>query len=188
MSVGALLVTPEKVLVGTGNPFKPADTHMPSGLYASVDGGDCWEQVDDGEGHYQYVTLTYAPAAPGQPVLVLTKDWWKDGLNNLWRLDMASPVPQRGQLWTYDHRVVAVLAEDGANPGWYAATNLGEVVRGSLDVPSQVERLPRITRCMLPPTCDMALAPDTGAGPPLLLAGGRVFRLTSGPWWRRVWP
>jgi hypothetical protein len=191
LSVGALLATPEKVLVGTSDPFELTDAHVPSGLYASADAGDCWEQVDDGEGRYQYAALTHLPAAPGQPLLVLARDWWKEpgsGTWGLWRLDMASSPSRRELLWTHDHTVGAVMAEDGVNPGWYVATNLGEMVRGSLDVPAQVKKLPRLTRCMLPPTCDVAWVADTGEGPPVLLAGGRVFRLTPGPWWRRVWP
>ena len=186
LSVGALLVTPERVVIGTGDPCKPTDTYLPSGLYASTDGGDCWERIDDGEGHYQYVTAIDLPAVPGRPLLVLTKDWWEDGLSRLWRLDVASPSPERRLLWAYAHGVRAVIAGDGDNPGWYAATDLGEVLHGSPDAPDRVERLPRITCCML--ACDVALAPDVGEGPPVLLAGGRVFRLTDGPWWHEVWP
>jgi hypothetical protein len=84
--------------------------------------------------------------------------------------------------------VGALLAQDGASPHWYAVTDLGEAVRGSLDVPAQVEKLPRLPRCLLPPACDVALVPDAGGGPPTLLAGGRAFELARGSWWRRVWP
>jgi len=191
MSVGALLAAPGKLLIGTGYPLDLTDAHVPAGLYASADGGECWEQVDDGGGHYQYVRVAQLAAAPGQPVLALIRDWWKEpgsGTWGLWRLDVSSSPARRELLWAHDHTVGALLVQDGTQPRWYAATDLGEAVRGSVDVPAQVERLPRITRCLLPPACDVALAPDVGAGPPMLLAGGRVFALKHGPWWRRVWP
>lgn len=191
LAVGALLVTPERVLVGTGDPFLLTDAHVPSGVYASEDGGDCWKQVDNGQGRYQYVALAYLPALPEQPLLVLARDWWKEpgsGTWGLWRLDMASSPPRRELLWTHNHTVGALMADDGADPGWYAVTNFGELVRGSLDVPARVEKLPRLTRCVLPPTCDVDWASDSREDLPILLAGGRVFRLAYGPWWRRVWP
>lgn len=191
LSVGALLVTSKMVLVGTGDPFELTNAHVPGGLYASADAGDCWKRVDDGEGRYQYAALSHLSTTPGQPLLMLTRDWWKEpgsGIWGIWRLDAASPSPRRELLWTHDHTVGAIVAEGGADPGWYAATNFGEVVRGSLDVPAQITRLPRLTRCILPPTCDVAWVPDTAEGPPLLLADSRVFRLMRGTWWRRVWP
>jgi len=188
LSVGALLVTEEQVLVGTGSPHDWSHDRVPCGLYASIDGGDCWDLVDAGRTQVQYLALDHVPGAPGHPLLILAVDWWKepgDDCWGLWRLDLDAPTDKE-KIWTHPHRVAVILAHDGDPPGWYAATDLGEVVHGTLDVPAQVERLPRVTRCL--PACAVDLASDANAGPPLLLAKGRLYRLTQGPWWRRVWP
>ncbi len=192
---GALLAIPGKVVIGTNDPNELSpDSDVPSGLYVSSDKGNCWERVDDGKGRYQYAMLTHLPTAPGQSLLMVTIDQWKEsGIDGwqFWHLDVALSLPQRELLWTQDHIIEAIIADGGADPGWYAANSFGEVVRGSL-VPDQIEDLPRLTHCIVDCTVDLTV--DIGKGPPVLLANsllsddGRVFRLTHGPWWRRIWP
>ncbi|OIO98309.1 MAG: hypothetical protein AUK03_01485 [Anaerolineae bacterium CG2_30_64_16] len=188
LSVGALLVTSDFVIVGTGNPEDMTDAHIPSGLYLSADQGNCWFRIDDGEGHLQYVLLAAALDQPESPLLVMTKDWDRSGGEEswvLWRIDLAPAPARRKLLWTHKRTVEALIATGDDDPRWYAVNALGEVMVGSPDVPGQFTRLPRLTRCL---PCEAAFAPDLGPGPPLLLAADRVYRLTQGPWWRRLWP
>jgi len=188
LAVGALLVTADFVVVGTGNPNDLTDAHVPAGLYLSADQGNCWSRIDDGAGHLQYVLLASAPDALAAPLLVITKDWAQnpgEASWALWRIDLMPTPSRRKLLWTHKRTVEAVIAIGSDVSRWYAVNGLGEVMAGSLDLPGQYTRLPRVTRCL---PCEAAFAPDLGSGPPLLLAANRVYRLTEGPWWRRLWP
>ena len=189
LTVGTLLTTPARVIVGTGDPDKPTDTYMPSGLYASSDGGECWTQLHAGTGDYQYVELAPVPDMEGQSLLILTRNWSKDGRADLWLMDTASAKPELVPLWNHSHtRVNSILAKGGDDPHWYIVTDFGQVWHDAIkaySMESKPAKLPRINRCLL--TCSTDLVPDVGSGPPLLLAGDRVYRWTRGPWWRRIW-
>ncbi|MFQ5612441.1 MAG: TIR domain-containing protein [Anaerolineae bacterium] len=187
LAVGALLVTPDLVIVGTGDPFELTDAHVPDGLYLSDDGGRCWRQVDRGRGRDEYRALAYAPTPDAGYALILIRDWGKEPGENpvgVWRVDLTAATPERQVLWAQRSAITGLVVE-GSN--WYSATPLGQIRQGSLDVPARTQELPRLVPCLVL-VCDVALAAGPDAGPPLLLAGGRVFRLQQGPWWRRWWP
>jgi hypothetical protein len=187
LAVGALLATPGRVIAGTGDPFELTDVHAQSGLYISADGGRCWSTVNDG-GRDEYLALAYAPVPAGDYVLALVQDWWKEREERpvgVWQVNLSTLVPTRRLLWAGSGVVPRLLVEGDR---WYVGTPFGGVLSGTLDVPAQVQALPRVFPCIALACLDMALAPDEPAGPPLLLANGWVVRLQQGPWWRLVWP
>jgi hypothetical protein len=186
LAVGALLATPGHLVVGTGDPFYLTDVHVPSGLYTSTDGGRCWQQVDDGRGRDEYRALAFVPTSAADYILILVRDWGREPDENpvgVWRLDLTLAAPKRQLLWAQRSTVGSLVAKGEI---WYIATPLGRVLQGTLDVPARTQELPRLTPCFAL-VCDVASVSDRDAGL-LLLAGGRVFRLQPGPWWRRVWP
>jgi hypothetical protein len=187
LAVGALLATPGHLVVGTGDPFYFTDVHVPSGLYTSSDGGRCWQQVDDGRGRDEYRALAFAPTPAADYVLILVRDWGKEPNEDpigVWLLDLTAAAPRRQLLWAQRSAIGSLVVE---GESWYIATPLGKVLQGTLDIPAHTQELPRLTPCFAL-VCDVALVSGRDAGSPLLLAGGRVFRLQQGPWWRRVWP
>ncbi len=187
LAVGTLLATPGHLIVGTGDPFYFTDVHVPSGLYTSTNGGRCWQQVDDGRGRDEYRALAFAPTPAADHALLVVRDWGREPDENpvaVWRLDLTLAAPKRQLLWA-QRSAIASIGVQGES--WYIATPLGKVLQGTLDVPARTQELPRLAPCFAL-VCDVALVSDRDRGPPLLLAGGRVFRLQRGPWWRRVWP
>lgn len=187
LAVGALLATPGRVVVGTGDPFELTDVHAQSGLYISADGGRCWYTVN-GSGRDEYLALAYAPTPTGDYVLTLVQDWWKqfdEDPFGIWRVNLTTPAPTRHLLWTGNRAIPRLLVEGDR---WYVVTPFGGVVSGTLDVPAHIQDLPRVWPCITLACLDMALAPDQAPGPPLLLANGWVLRLQQGPWWRLVQP
>jgi len=185
LDVGAMLATGDAIYVGTD---EPEDAGAGAGLYASRDGGDCWQRVDDAEGRYEYMALADVPGTTGQ-LVVLTCDHsavWGKANFHLWRLQ--ADQGRTRLLWESRHTTATLYVTPGTPSMWYVATDLGEVFRGPLDKPGTKERLPRLTRCALPPACLCDLAPDFEPGPPLLLADDRVFRLQIGHWFHRLWP
>lgn len=184
LDIGAVLSTADGLYVGTDVRLAypgPAD-----GLYVSHDEGNCWQMLHDAEGRYQYLALADVPGA--SDLLLLTLDstaQWGSADIHLWQL--LKPHGQAKILWETGLTPVTVHVDVGTPPMWYVVTNEGKACRGS---PGKTgcESLPRVTRCMLPPTCFTDLAPDFELGPPLLLADDRVFRLGTVPWYRRLWP
>ena len=102
---------------------------------------------------------------------------------HLWLLH-ETPGQQR-ILWESRHTAVALEVVAALAPTWYVVTDLGEIFRGGLTQAGS-EALPRIPQCAL--SCVTDLTSDFVSGPPLLLAQGRVLRLGTVPWYRRVWP
>jgi hypothetical protein len=186
LAVNALLAMPGRLVVSTSTPFTLTSSHVPNGLYTSVDKGVCWKKIDDGGLRYEYLSLAYAPTSSARYLLVSAWDWQNEPHENrfrIWSLNLTDSVPKREVLWTNKQSARAFIVE-GVH--WYAATRLGRVVQGTLDIPAWVQELPYMLPCFL--SCDVGLASDRNPGPPLLLANGRVFRLQKGPWWRRIWP
>ncbi len=182
---GALLVTVNTVYVGSdGTLQRPGPA---AGLYASHDGGDCWQRVDDAEGRYQYQALADMPDAAGQ-IVALTSDFSAEARDTeltLWQVRAGQG--RTRPLWQSGNTAVRVHIDARMPVTWYIATDVGRVFRGSPDA-SYKEELPRVTRCMLPPTCWTDLAPDLEPGPPLLLANDRLYRYALVPWYRYLWP
>lgn len=185
LDVGAMLAAADRLYVGTYSRLTlypgPAD-----GLYVSHDEGNCWHMLHDAEGRYKYLALADVPGT--RDLLALTLDsaaQWGSADIHLWHLQGTQG--QAKTLWESRYPAVTVHVETGAPPTWYVATDVGGVSRGSLGKAGW-ERLPLLTRCVLPPSCFTDLAPDFDPGPPLLLAGDRVFRLGTVPWHRRLWP
>jgi hypothetical protein len=185
--VGALLATPDYLVVGTADPFYlNPELHVPVGLYLSADGGLCWQPIDASE-YRQYLDLTYASTSAGDYILALVRDWdkeYEEETNRIWRLNLTYSEPKPQLLWTYRHAIDDLIA---VGEYWYIATPLGEIVRGDLNSPAQeVQSFPVLPCFVL--ICDVAFASEGDSASPLLLANGRVFRLQEGAWWQWLWP
>ncbi|MDY6874679.1 MAG: TIR domain-containing protein [Chloroflexota bacterium] len=188
--VGAMAVTPDHVIVGTGNPDDLSELDTPGGLYLSADEGICWQQPAEVNKWYEYLELAYASAA--DDLFILVHNWRKgpeEEWNQVLRLDLTASNSSPQSLWQTQHTVGALLVDGDS---WYIATRFGRVMQGSILGTAPPEELSSfLLPCIL--DCDVALTPDTGAGAPLLLAGrwntgGMVLRRQKGPWWHSVWP
>ncbi|MCX6031508.1 MAG: TIR domain-containing protein [Chloroflexi bacterium] len=185
LSAGSLLATTGIFYVGTDS----ASTGTSSaGLYASDDGGDCWEVVDRGDGRYGYVAMAAVPGRQDELALLVYDAFHAqhEPAYLLWQF-------RRGQgrlrrLWATSNAVRTLFVDADQAPRWYTVTDLGAIVRGPMDRADAGGPLPPILRCLLPPTCDTDMAADFDALPPLLLANDQVYRLGMVPWYRRLWP
>lgn len=161
--------------------------HPQGGLYRSQDDGRCWRMLASSRGRYGYPRLF--PLGPeAEEILVLAFDHAAaEGLDpyGLWRATASQGLV--GQLWSSRAAVGDVWLDRFQPQVWYAVTDLGRVVRGSTTGGPVVD-LPRVTRCLLPPTCETDLAGDESPGPTLLLAGERVYRADQVAWYRALWP
>ncbi len=165
------------------------------GLYASDDGGQCWEKQgnDDDAKFYSYEALAEIPGRDDE-ILAITKDYTKnigEASFFLWivKLGKGRVSPP---LWQSIHTAMALYVDagrvDAGQPAtWYVATHTGLASRGTLDAPVRSEDLPMLTRCLVQ-FCLTDLSSNAGAGPPLLLADGSVYRLEAGPWFNSIWP
>jgi photosystem II stability/assembly factor-like uncharacterized protein len=184
LRVGAILTAADRVYIGSPDVHE-RDPRPDAGLYVSHDGGDCWQRIHDAEGRYRYRALAAAPN-PSDGLLALTFDAHAASgaaSVHLWLLH-ETPGQQR-ILWESRHTAVALEVVAALAPTWYVVTDLGEIFRGGLTQAGS-EALPRIPQCAL--SCVTDLTSDFVSGPPLLLAQGRVLRLGTVPWYRRVWP
>jgi len=186
LKVRALVATQEALYAGTWE--RELARSPQGGVYSSHDGGVCWQQVDRAEGRYGYQALTPVPGTPGD-FLVLTYDHAATGDGPVYQLwHFREGQGRTAVQWASRHTAWALYVAAGNPPTWYVATGVGEVYRGTLNGGRVVQRLPRVTRCLLPPTCFADLAPDVRPGPPLLLANNRVYRQGTVPWYRYLWP
>ncbi|MEO7911492.1 MAG: hypothetical protein ABIV47_17750, partial [Roseiflexaceae bacterium] len=190
LKVGALLATADTIYVGTdriGSLYPSAE----DGLYASTDAGNCWKLIDSAGKRYIYRALAQIPGTKDE-ILALTYDTLAaskgEAKYHLWRLlgDHGRTSP----LWESLYVVQTIAVTPGPEPTWYAAGNLGDVYRGPLEAKGAVEALHPFAfqaRCFFG-GCFAGLAPDSQAGPPLLLMNARVYRRALVPWYRRLWP
>jgi photosystem II stability/assembly factor-like uncharacterized protein len=192
LTVGALLVTSDGVLIGTGDPNLLQD--IPKGLYLSRDGGTCWQRIDDGgTGTSQF--LYRALAATGKYVFMAVKDVWASSYA-LYRLNITVPSPRR-ELVNARIDNFKALAVQGQN--WFMATGefQGRVLTGLIDDPMKSNELPGVfLRCVS--GCNVSLSSDTDSEYPLMLVMtfslldpngmAHVYRLQKGPWWKRYFP
>jgi photosystem II stability/assembly factor-like uncharacterized protein len=185
LTVGTMLATADAVYVGTDS--DSASTPA-AGLYASRDGGDCWQKVEDAQGRYGYLALAAIPGVSDQ-LLMLTFDsahLQGEPCHHLWQFQAGQGRIRK--LWS-TKRAARTLYVSSENPArWYTITDLGAVFCGPVDQAEDWERLPVVTRCIFPPTCDTDMAADADGAAPLVLAADRVYRLGTVPWYRRLWP
>lgn len=191
-SVGAITVTPRYLIAGTSDPGNLSEgVHVPAGLYASEDSGNCWRLLEAGADAYEYRKLVYLPSAEpsaGEHILGLTKNWKmepKDKTQSVWRIDVTESSPARETLWNHIDVIGDVIAQGDT---WYAVTLRGDVFRGPLTSPSEGESLPSALPCSVL-ACDVSLASGNRGGLPLLLVaspaldgklfGGRVLRFDA---------
>lgn len=182
---GVALVQEGRLLVGSGG-----DPPLNSGLYASRDGGECWQRVHGAEisgsvrlGH-EYLALA---ALPDGEILVLYRDRdaeQGDPSVHLWALDAAEPIwpSKNGALL----RLVVVSSDP---PRWYAATLDGAIVSDTVPPSPTGERHfpgPRSCVILLCQAVDFALAADGET--PLLLTWRRFYGWDVVPGYRLLWP
>jgi hypothetical protein len=152
-----------------------------------------------GQAHGRYLALVLdTTVEPGDPL-----GTWRL-LDLCPRLTSCSPAdwrPEPEPLW-HASAVVAdafVQRSTGGDYEWFLVTQFGQIWRGDLAGAEQ-RPLTGINRCLIS-TCVAAFAPGPPGGYPYLLAAtivdrrtekllasGRVYRYTEGPWWRRLWP
>ena len=188
-TAGALLVTPAALYVGSSDGVATLPT---AGLYASRDGGNCWLQLEPAAQRYGYERLAPAPEQD-DVLLVLTKDRSANTGENsdvVWqfdaRPDTAASARRLRALWSGRRSISALYAAPGAGGMVYVATEFGLVGHGPAASSQGWTTLPPVRRCLL--ACEVDLTADSNPATPLLLAGGRVYRLATVPWWRRLWP
>ncbi len=160
------------------------------GLYASNDGGDCWERQGDDGGYYGYEALAAIPGKPGQ-LLAITVDFTKnlsEAKISLQRFERGRGL--QGSIWASGNAARSLYVDPAPEATWYVVDMLGHAHKGGVE-PATQDELPRLTRCFLFAPfapCNPVFAADAGPGPPLLLARERVYRLGMGPWYRSLWP
>jgi hypothetical protein len=201
---GALLAAEDTVYAGDAVGETAIGTYpgKTAGLYASRDGGSCWERIDDAEGRFVYVAL--APTESNGDLMVLTRDTRATADDYPYQLWLVVPWQGRSRLlWAYCHTATSLAA----SAGWQVAGWTGVVSTGRTDVavpavsaacagPASLiaagavggERLPSVRRCALPPGCFADLAPGKTAGEILLLMGDRVYRPGRVAWPQALWP
>ncbi len=158
------------------------------GLYASDDGGNCWQKLGNDARYYSYEALAEIPGRDDE-ILAITKDYTKnigEAGFFLWKV-------RRGEgrvgppLWQSMNTTTALYVDAGQPLTWYVVTRTGLAARGTLDSPVWSENLPMLARCLVQ-FCQTDLSPSARSGPPLLLAKGSVYRLEAGPWFRGIRP
>jgi hypothetical protein len=204
--VGALLATADTLYASDRlDSSQPGIYPGPAaGLYASRDGGSCWQRADSAEGRYSYTDLREAAGAPGQ-LLTLVKNHQAGEGNYPYELWLF--VTGQGRIrrvWASCHTAFGLVAGPHAGT-WSVATFVGSVSTGLADAPAGGvaapcqsplanqdtvggTSLPPVRRCAIPLFCHSDLAADDRGVAPLLLMGDRVYRLTRVPWPQAVWP
>lgn len=182
---GVALVQEGRLLVGSGG-----DPPLNSGLYASRDGGECWQRVHGAETSgsvrlgNEYLALA---ALPDGEILVLYRDRdaeQGDPSVHLWALDAAEPI------WPSKNGALLRLVVVPSNPPrWYAATLDGTIVSDTVPPSPTGERHfpgPRSCVILLCQAVDFALAADGET--PLLLTWRRFYGWGIVPGYRLLWP
>ncbi|HNS01154.1 MAG TPA: toll/interleukin-1 receptor domain-containing protein [Anaerolineae bacterium] len=201
LAVTALATDGKRLLVGTNR----------RGLWISDDGGQSCRQVFDPAGDYQFRDLLPVPGSARPRYLALVRDWRLEPGGSLGAHQLLDLCPRADSCnsdqwrsdstpeWDGSSAVSDVIVQVGRSgeAEWYLSTALGGVWRGGLSG-EQPERLPGIPRCVVicevrlasvgPGSAPYLLAAAQRAGLPTVLAPGRHYSLTDGPWWARIWP
>lgn len=171
---------------------------MGHGLYRSRDGGNCWQRVDQASVYYSYRAVVVIPGED-ERLLVVTNDPTVALGQNTYAVRLFVPQsgvpekplwPRSGSTQWFTLPSIDQLYLNELTGRWFTANTLGMTATGRYTETESANALPTLTRCNIDLLfgCEIALAPDFTGESPLLLAKGRLYRYTHGPWWRAVWP
>ena len=181
-----VLVNGDELLVGSGG-YPPIN----SGLYASQDGGVCWQKVHGGEktGNAQlgkeYLALTAPPNS--NDTLVLYYDHDAGGANppnHLRTLRGQEPLWQSTQAPTG-----RILATPTLPVRWYVVSDDGSVTSGTFPLSTAAAAgFPRLWPCVLLLCSAIDQTFDPNSNTLLLLTGENIYRQAIVPTFRILWP
>ena len=181
-----VLVNGGELLVGSGG-----DPPGNSGLYASRDGGNCWqklhgqEKTGSAQSGNQYLAL--APLPNSDEILVLYRDH-DAGQANPWNwlrtLRGQEPFWQSKQATTE-----RILVSPTSPIRWYIATDDGSVASGAFPLSSADETdLPRLWPCVFLLCSVVDQTFDVDGETLLLLTNEHIYRQAIVPTFRIFWP